>query len=90
MKLNLVLDEIVANVIRYGHTNDGEHEIGLSLALDGPQLAIEVTDDGVAFNPIAKVPPIRAHLLGEGPESLGALDLRRVTIRLHSHAPAPH
>jgi len=55
MKVNLVLDEIIANVIRHG--NAGEHDTHVSLALDGDRLTIEVTDAGVAFDPIDAPPP---------------------------------
>jgi anti-sigma regulatory factor (Ser/Thr protein kinase) len=56
MKVNLVLDEIVANVIRHGKA--GENETQVSLALDGRRLIIDVTDAGVAFNPLDAPPPI--------------------------------
>jgi phosphoserine phosphatase RsbU/P len=51
-----VLDEIVANVIRHGKA--GENETQVSLALDGRRLIIDVTDAGVAFNPLDAPPPI--------------------------------
>ena len=53
--INLVLDEMVSNVIKYGRASDGG--IDVSLALDAGLLAIDVTDDGVAFNPIEATPP---------------------------------
>ena len=56
MKINLVLDEIVANVIRHGKA--GDHETQVSLALDGRLLKIDVDDAGVAFNPLEAPPPI--------------------------------
>ena len=45
--INLVLDEIVANVIRHAHDDGGEHDIAIRLALDGRKLTIEVADDGM-------------------------------------------
>ncbi len=57
MNVNLVLDELVSNVIRYGQASDGEDAIGVSLALDGGLLTIDIADDGIAFNPIGAKPP---------------------------------
>ena len=56
-RVNLVLDEIVSNAIKHGHPNGGDGEVAVSLALDGGLLAIDITDDGIAFNPLeAPVP----------------------------------
>ena len=58
--LNLVLDEIVSNVIKYGHLRPHEEpRIDVSLALDGGRLTVNVADDGIAFNPLdAKRPDL--------------------------------
>ena len=62
--VNLALDEVVTNVIRYGHDNDGQqHAIVVRLALDDGVLTAEVEDDGRAFNPLdAPAPDINASL----------------------------
>jgi serine/threonine-protein kinase RsbW len=52
--VNLVLDEIVSNVIKYGRAGD---TIDVSLTLEGEVLTIEVADGGIAFNPIDAKPP---------------------------------
>lgn len=57
MNVNLVLDEIVSNVIKYGQASDAADAIGVSLALDGGVLTIDIADDGIAFNPIDAKPP---------------------------------
>ncbi len=57
MNVNLVLDEIVSNVIKYGQASDGADAIGVSLALDGGVLTIDIADDGIAFNPLDAKPP---------------------------------
>jgi serine/threonine-protein kinase RsbW len=56
MNVNLVLDEIVANVIRHGGL-DGADRIEVSFELDGSIVSIEVADTGIAFNPMAAPPP---------------------------------
>ena len=55
--VNLVLDEIVSNVIKYGGSGGDAAGIAVSLALDGGVLTIDVSDDGIAFNPIDAKPP---------------------------------
>jgi len=55
--INLVLDEVVANVIKYGRAGKDAGEIDVLLALDGGLLTIDVADDGIAFNPLEKDPP---------------------------------
>lgn len=56
-KINLVLDEMVSNVIKYGRVRDGEGGIDVVLALEGGLLTIDLADDGVAFNPLEATPP---------------------------------
>jgi len=55
--LNLVLDEIVSNVIKYGYDDTLEHEIHVRVVLEGDLLTIQVEDDGRSFNPLEAPPP---------------------------------
>jgi anti-sigma regulatory factor (Ser/Thr protein kinase) len=57
MSINLVLDEVVLNIIRHGYDDEGEHQIHLTLALDGADLTIRVEDDGRPFDPVKAPPP---------------------------------
>jgi anti-sigma regulatory factor (Ser/Thr protein kinase) len=52
-----VLDEIVINIIAHGYDDEHEHQIRVSLALEGDILAIQVEDDGKPFNPLEVPPP---------------------------------
>ncbi len=54
-KINLALEEIVINVMNYGH-EDGLHEIDISLIADGNSLTIEIVDDGRPFDPLTDAP----------------------------------
>ncbi len=51
-ELNLILEEIVANVISYAYGDDGQHEIVVQADLKDGELIIEVEDDGKPFNPL--------------------------------------
>ena len=59
--VNLALDEVVTNVIRYAHDDSRQHPIVVRLALEHDVLTVQVEDDGRAFNPLdAPVPDIGA------------------------------
>ena len=59
--VNLALDEVVTNVIRYAHDDGRQHPIVVRLALEQGVLTAEVEDDGRAFNPLdAPVPDLGA------------------------------
>jgi serine/threonine-protein kinase RsbW len=57
LDINLVLDEVVLNVIRHGYDDRAEHQILVSLTLEGPLLTITVEDDAKPFNPLAYPAP---------------------------------
>jgi phosphoserine phosphatase RsbU/P len=56
-ELRVVCDDIVSNVINHGFPQGGEHDIEVRLELTGRRLVVTVSDDGVAFNPLAVAPP---------------------------------
>ena len=61
--LNLALDEVVTNIIRYAHDDGQQHPIVVRLALEEDVLTAEVEDDGRPFNPLnAPLPDIGASL----------------------------
>ena len=60
--VNLALDEVVTNIIRYAYNDNGlPHPIVVRLAFEEGVLAAQVEDDGRAFNPLeAPAPDIDA------------------------------
>ena len=54
--LNVALDEMLSNIIKYGFTDDAIHEIHLRLSVAGPMLVAEIEDDGQPFDPCAAGP----------------------------------
>ena len=78
--LNLALDEVVTNVIRYGHEDDGrEHPIVVRLALASGVLTAEVEDDGRAFNPLeAPTPNLESNIDDRPIGGLGIFLVRSV------------
>ena len=66
--LNLALDEVVTNVIRHAHDDDGrEHPIVVRLALERDVVTAQVEDDGRAFNPLEAPAPNLGASLDERP-----------------------
>ena len=58
MQLQVALDEVVSNVIRYAWPDGGAHEIHINITVHGDEVKIEIVDDGVKFNPLhAPMPP---------------------------------
>ncbi len=56
-EINLVLEELFTNVVKYGFTDDREHEINLSLSCDDTAVSIRMEDDGEPFDPTAQTAP---------------------------------
>jgi len=80
LDVNLVLEEAVINVIAHGLDDGEEHEIGVSLLLDGKQLTLTVENDGIAFNPLeAPEPRVDAPIEERRPGGLGILLVKRLT-----------
>ena len=55
--VNLLLDELVSNIIKYGYDDAGEHRIEVVVQVDGGVLTISIDDDGKPFNPLELPPP---------------------------------
>jgi anti-sigma regulatory factor (Ser/Thr protein kinase) len=56
-ELNLILEEVVANVISYAYRDKQRHEIVVRADLRDGELVIEVEDDGRPFNPLQSPSP---------------------------------
>jgi anti-sigma regulatory factor (Ser/Thr protein kinase) len=54
--LNVALDEMLSNIIKYGYTDDAIHEIHIRFSFAGPMLTVEIEDDGQPFDPCAAAP----------------------------------
>ena len=61
--LNLSLEEILTNVIKYAYDDDDKHTILVRLHLNEGEVYMEVEDDGRPFNPLeSETPDIHAPL----------------------------
>ena len=102
--INVSVDELLTNVIKYGYRDSDIHEIELAVRIAGDEIVVEIHDDGVAFDPTLVKPADTRALLRQRP--IGGLgihmtrkkmdrfvyrreDGRNITIIAKSWRPAP-
>ena len=56
-KVKLVLEEILMNVISYGGDSSHKPRITLHLSQQNDLLSMEISDDGLAYDPLTAPPP---------------------------------
>jgi anti-sigma regulatory factor (Ser/Thr protein kinase) len=56
-EMNLALDELFTNIISYGFQDQSEHFIRVNISADQDVLTVVLEDDGMAFNPVERIPP---------------------------------
>ncbi len=56
MEIELVLEEAVTNSMRHGFMDGGEHSVTVLMSCMDAELTLEVTDDGIPFNPLQRAP----------------------------------
>jgi anti-sigma regulatory factor (Ser/Thr protein kinase) len=50
--VNLILEEILMNIIKYGYEDEESHEIEVQIEVEQEEVALTVIDDGKEFNPL--------------------------------------
>ena len=79
MKINLVLEEALSNIIYYAFNDDEIHKIEVSIINPDNNLTIEITDDGAPFDPTAREQPDISLPAGERPVGgLGILLISKI------------
>ena len=58
--VNLILEEILMNIIKYGYDDEESHEIEVQIEVEQEEVALTVTDDGKEFNPLTIPRPDRS------------------------------
>ncbi len=81
-KVNLVLDELSVNIVNYG---GAASEIEVSLAADADEVRVEISDDGLPFDPLhdAAEPDLDAPLEDRPIGGLGIHLVREMMDELH-------
>jgi sigma-B regulation protein RsbU (phosphoserine phosphatase) len=52
LKMHVVIDELLMNIISYAYPDDGRHEICIKVELSADRLKVSMVDDGIPFNPL--------------------------------------
>lgn len=55
-RLDLLINELLANIISYGYRDNTEHQIQMEIVAGEDKILLVVEDDGVAFNPLEQAP----------------------------------
>ena len=50
--VNLILEEILMNIIKYGYDDEESHAIEVQIEVEQEEVALTVIDDGKEFNPL--------------------------------------
>lgn len=57
MKLNLVLEEVVTNIINYGYPDNAVRTIDIRFTLHERVFTMQTIDDAIGFNPLLQAEP---------------------------------
>jgi sigma-B regulation protein RsbU (phosphoserine phosphatase) len=57
LKMHVVLDELLTNVISYAYLDGERHDIGIKVELSADRLKVSMVDDGIPFNPLGMETP---------------------------------
>ena len=57
MQLQVTLDELISNVIKYAWPAGGRHELSVRMTATATDVRIDLVDDGQAFDPRTAPPP---------------------------------
>ena len=57
LRVNMVFDELLANVISYAYDDGEAHSIEITVGYNNGRLTIGITDDGIPFNPFTREDP---------------------------------
>ena len=55
--LDLCMEELITNIIKYAYPDRDKHEIQVDLFLEGEMVVLEVRDDGNEFDPTKRPEP---------------------------------
>jgi len=81
--VNLAVEEMATNILKYGYDDDASHVIGLRLKLQPAAIAVSLEDDGHEFDPrTAPDPDLTGGPGDRQPGGLGISLVRRLAQRM--------
>ena len=76
LKMNVVFDELLTNIISYAYQDNKEHDIKIKVELSADRLKVSMVDGGIPFNPLGVETPDMALPLEE--RKIGGLGIHLV------------
>lgn len=55
-QISVMIEEIFSNILRFAYTDSLEHLVRISLKKSNGEILIQITDDGIPFNPLEHHP----------------------------------
>lgn len=82
-KVDLILEEIVVNIINYGCKEIDDGIIDIMIDNSGNTIILEISDNGVAFNPLEKKEPdVTLGLDERSPGGLGIFLVKKIAKKI--------
>lgn len=86
----LAVEEVAGNAIKYGFPGGGDHEIRVRIAVERDYLRLDFTDDGIPFDPTARIhAPVEDVLDNVTEGGLGLALLSRVCAKMEYRREGP-
>lgn len=82
IQMQVVLDELVSNVIKYAWPQGGPHELGVHLSIAADDLQMEIVDDGDPFDPSGAPERARSAGVRPTPGGVGIQMVRKLVDRI--------
>lgn len=56
-RIQVCLDEMLSNAVKYGYPPEQAGQIDITIAFEGEDILVTVSDDGIGFNPFERESP---------------------------------
>ena len=82
--VNLAVEEMATNILKYGYDDDARHRIGLRVEVQPDAIVVSFEDDGHRFDPLGAPEPELTRAAEERqPGGLGISMVRRLSRSMH-------
>jgi|WetSurMetagenome_2_1015567.scaffolds.fasta_scaffold340759_1 serine/threonine-protein kinase RsbW len=83
-QLNLILDELLSNIIKYAYNDKDCHDIEVNIEIKDKRIYIQVIDDGLEFDPLeVPEPDLNPNLEERQVGGLGIHIIKNLTQEFH-------
>jgi serine/threonine-protein kinase RsbW len=76
--VDLALEELLSNIVKYAHPQGGDHPIEVGVRLAAGRVVVTIEDDGVPFDPLEFPPLAPGRLVDQPRGQLGIHLVRRL------------